>query len=198
MVTGDPGKVDDLIALVDNDVRPMVEAQPGSRGMALFIARDSGEGGVVSFFDSAEAMQSSAPKVMGVREKAVDLMAGSATVENFEVAVFARHSMPGTGAWLRLTRTHLADLSGIDAAIEQFRSTTLPALSGIPGLISSVLFVDRESGNAATVGVYQDHAALDAGRDAGALIRTESLKRAGLTLTSAAEYELIFTSARPD
>ncbi|HEY7858411.1 MAG TPA: antibiotic biosynthesis monooxygenase [Candidatus Nanopelagicales bacterium] len=198
MVTGDPRKMDDLISLVDNDVRPLVEAQPGSRGMALFVARDSGEGGVVSFFDSAEAMQASAPKVMGVREKAVDLMAGSATVENFEVAVFQRRSMPGPGAWMRLTRTHLDDLSTIDAAIEQFRSTTLPALSGIPGLISSLLFVDRESGNAATTGVYQDHAALDASRDAGAAIRAESMKRAGLTMTSVAEYELIFTSARPD
>lgn len=198
MVTGDPSKVDDLIALVDNDVRPLVDAQPGSRGMALFIDRDSGEGGVVSFFDTAEAMQASAPKVMGVREKAVDLMAGSATVENFEVAVFERHSMPGPGAWLRLTRTHLDDLSGVGNAIEQFRGTTLPALWKIPGLISSLLFVDRPSGNAASVGVYQDRATLDASREAGTVIRDEAMKRAGLTMTSVAEYELIFTSARPD
>lgn len=198
MVSGDAGKMDDLIALVDNDVRPLVEAQPGSRGMALFVNRDTGEGGVTSFFDSAEAMQASAPKVMGVREKAVDLMAGSATVETFEVAIFQRLSVPAPGAWLRLTRTRLEDLSRVDTAIELFRSTALPRLTALPGVVSSLLLVDRDSGNAATAGIYQDHAALEASRDAGLRIREEIVNQGGLTLTSVADYELIFSSARPD
>jgi hypothetical protein len=198
MVKGDPGKIDDLVAFVDNDVRPLVEAQPGSRGMALFVDRGTGEGGVASFFDSAEAMANSAPKVAGVREKAVDLMNGAATVETFEVAAFQRLEMPGPGAWLRLTRTHTDDEPTFDAAIEQFRTTTLPALKEVPGLISSLLFVDRASGNGATTGVYQDQAALLASRETGERLRAEATARAGLTVTSVAEYELIFTSARPD
>jgi hypothetical protein len=197
MVTGDPQRVDDLVAFVESDVRPAVEAQPGSRGVALFVNRASGAGGVCSFFGAAEDRDASAPVVKGLRDKAVELIEGTATVENFEVAVFNRIVPPGPGAWLRIVRTHNDDLSTVDAAIEQFKTITLPALTTVPGLCSVLLFTDRETGNAATSTSWADASALGASRDTTMNIRSEALARSGLSLISVEEYELIFTTAQP-
>lgn len=198
MVDGDPDRVDDLVAFVESNVRPLVDVQPGSRGMALFVDRASGSGGVSAFFDSAEAMAASAAAVQGVRDKAVELIAGTATVETFEVPVFNRLVTPGPGAWVRMVRTHTDDLSTVDAAVEQFKTTTMPALVAVPGLCSVLLFVDRDTGNAATGTVWADSSALEASREATSGIRSDTLARTGLTLTSVQEYELVFTSAQPD
>jgi hypothetical protein len=198
MVDGDPDRVDDLVAFVESNVRPLVDVQPGSRGMALFVDRASGSGGVSSFFDSAEAMAASAAAVQGVRDKAVELIAGTATVETFEVPVFNRLVTPGPGAWVRMVRTHTDDLSTVDAAVEHFKATTLPALLAVPGLCSVLLFVDRDTGNAATGTVWADSSALEASREATSGIRSDTLARTGLSLTSVQEYELVFTSAQPD
>ena len=197
MVDGDPQRVDDLVAFVESDVRPAVEAQPGSRGVALFVNRESGAGGVCSFFGSAEDRDASASAVKGLRDKAVELIEGTATVENFEIPVFHRLVLPGPGAWLRFVRTHNDDLSTVDAAIEQFKTITLPALTAVPGLCSVLLFIDRETGTAATSTCWADAAALEASLDSALNIRSEALARSGLSLTSVETYELIFTTAQP-
>jgi hypothetical protein len=197
MVEGDPARVDDLVAFVESNVRPLVDVQPGSRGMALFVDRSTGKGGVSSFFDSAEDLAASAPAVQGVRDKAVELIAGTATVETFEVPVFNRLVAPGPGAWVRIVRTHTDDSSTVDAAVEQFKAMTVPALVAVPGLCSVLLLVDRGTGNAATSTVWTDASALEASREATLGIRSETLARTGLSLTSVEEYELVFTSAQP-
>src|SRR5260370_32196921 len=87
-------------------------------------------------------MTASEQAVQIARKEVTELLGGTVTVEHYEVPVFVRRSRPHGGAGVRLSRVDCAPAS-IDAVIEEFRNTAVPALTAIPGLCSAPMMTDR-------------------------------------------------------
>jgi steroid delta-isomerase-like uncharacterized protein len=117
------------------------------------------------------------------------------TVEHYEVPIFVRRSRPAPGAGVRLTRIDGSPAS-LDAAIEEFRNTTVSALMDMPRICSAQLMADRTSGRCIVVTAWEDKNALAASRSSAARLRADIAAVAHVIVRSVEEYGLAFTSVR--
>jgi predicted ester cyclase len=129
------------------------------------------------------------------RKEVTELLKGTVTVEHYEVPVFVRLSRPGPGAGARLARLE-GNPAGLDAAIEEFRSTAVPALMDMPRLCSAQLMADRITGRSTVVTTWQDMDALAASRAGSAALRASVTAETHTTVRSVEEYSLAFSSVR--
>jgi predicted ester cyclase/heme-degrading monooxygenase HmoA len=195
MLVGDPARLDEATRYLEGSVRPHVEAQPGTRGIAVLTNADLGVCVIASYWDTADAMAASEQAVEVPRKELTELISGTVTVEHYEAAVFARRSRPPTGAGVRMTRID-ADPAHLDAAIAEFRNTGVPALMQMPGLCSTQFLADRETGHCIAVTAWQDHAALAAGRSGVATLRTDLAAVTHTQVRTVEEFTLRFSSVR--
>ncbi|HTR91340.1 MAG TPA: ester cyclase [Trebonia sp.] len=195
MLAGDPAKLAEATRYLEGTVRPEVESQHGSRGIACLVNADLGTCVVASYWDSADAMTGTEQAVAVFRKEIAEMVRGSVTVEHYEVPVFVRRSRPASGAGVRLTRFECAP-GHIDALIEEFRNTAVPELMDMPGLASVHLLTDRTSGRCAVVAAWEDMATLAASRAATARLRADSAATMHLQVRAVEEYALMFTSVR--
>jgi heme-degrading monooxygenase HmoA len=196
-LTGDPGRIGEATRYLETTVRPQVEGQPGSRGLAVLANAELGTCVVASYWNSPDAMTASEQAVQVPRKEATDLVRGTVTVEHYEVPVFVRRSRPAAGAGVRLTRTETGP-AGLDAAIGEFRDTAVPGLNEMPRLCSGQLLIDRATGRGIVVTTFEDMDALAASRPGAAGLRTRMAERSHITVRGLEEYRLIFSSVRED
>src|SRR6266513_4638620 len=104
MLAGDPARLEEGARYLEGTVRPHVEAQPGSRGLAFLANAELGLCVIASYWDSADAMTASEQAVQVSRKEMTELMRGTVTVEHYEVPVFVRRSRPAAGAGVRMVR----------------------------------------------------------------------------------------------
>jgi predicted ester cyclase/heme-degrading monooxygenase HmoA len=195
MLAGDPARLDEATRYLEEGIRPHVEAQPGNRGLAVLTQADLGVCVIASYWDTADARAASEQAVEVPRKELTELVKGTVTVENYQVAVFARRSRPPAGAGVRMTRID-ADPAYLDAAIAEFRSTGVPALMQMPGLCSVQLLADRETGQCVAVTAWQDHAAMAAGRSSVATLRADLTAVTHSQIRMVEEFTLTFSSVR--
>ncbi len=195
MLAGDPGQLGEATRYMETMVRPTVESQSGSRGLAVLANAVLGTCIVATYWDSADAMAASEQAVQVPRKEITELVKGTVTVEHYEVPVFIRRSRPGPGAGVRLVRLE-ADPARLDAAIEVFRATAIPELMEIPDLCSAQLMSDRQTGRCIVALVLADAEALAASRSPGAELRSRVAAAAHVTVRSVEEYSLAFSSVR--
>jgi len=127
---------------------------------------------VASYWDTLDAMTASEQAVQVSRKEVTGLLGGTVTVEHYEVPVFVRRSRPHGGAGVRLTRVDCAPAS-IDAVIEEFRNTAVPALTAMAGLCSAHMMTDRATGRCIVITAWDDMDALAASRPATARLRAD-------------------------
>ena len=101
-LAGDPARLGEAARYLEEKVRPQVEAQPGSRGMAVLSNADLGVCAISTYWDSADAMAASERSVGEVPRKEVTEMIGATVAaEKYEVPVrsgpAARDPVPGSG-----------------------------------------------------------------------------------------------------
>jgi heme-degrading monooxygenase HmoA/limonene-1,2-epoxide hydrolase len=195
MLSGDPDRLDETIRYLEGTVKPHVEAQHGNRGLACLVNADLGTCVVGSYWDTLDAMTSSEQAVQVSRKEVVERMQGTVTVEHYEVPVFVRKNRPQAGAGVRLTRLDGAP-AGIDAVIEEFRNTGVPALMDMPGLCSAHLMTDRTTGRCIVIIAWDDMAAMAASRSTSARLRASAAAVTHLQVRSVEEYKLAFSSVR--
>jgi heme-degrading monooxygenase HmoA/limonene-1,2-epoxide hydrolase len=195
MVAGDPAQLSEAIRYMEGTVRPHVEAQHGNRGLACLANDDLGVCVVASYWDSMDAMTASEQAVQVSRKEVAERMAGSVTVEQYDVPVFVRRSRPQAGAGVRLVRAECAP-ANIDAFIDEFRNTGVPSLMDMPGLCSAQLTTDRTTGRCLVITAWEDAAALAASRSATARLRSSAAELAHVQIRSVEEYRLAFSSVR--
>jgi steroid delta-isomerase-like uncharacterized protein len=195
MLTGDPGRLDEATRYLEATVRPHVESQHGNRGLAVLANAELGTCVIASYWDSADAMTASESAVEVSRKEVTELLRGTVTVEHFEVPVFVRRSRPAPGAGVRMTRID-GNPAGLDAAIEEFRRSAVPALMDMPGLSSAQLMVDRATGRCSVVTAFEDMDALAASRPGAAGLRASMAALAHITVRGVEEYSLTFSSVR--
>lgn len=195
MMTGDPARLDEAARYLEGTARPHVEAQHGSRGMAFLANRELGVCVVASYWDSQDAMTASEQLVQVSRKEMTEMIAGTVTVEHYEVPVFVRRSRPRPGAGIRMTRIDSPQTT-VDAAIEEFRNTAVPAVMDMRGLCSAQLLIDRTAGRGIVVTAWEDMDALTASRADAARLRASQAALTRAQVRSVEEYTLGFSSVR--
>ena len=195
MLAGDPARLGEATRYLEGTVRPDVEAQHGNRGLACLTNADLGVCIVASYWDTLDAMTASEQAVQVSRKEVTELLGGTVTVEHYEVPVFVRRSRPHGGAGVRLSRVDCAPAS-IDAVIEEFRNTGVPALTAMPGLCSAHMMTDRATGRGIVITAWDDMDALAASRSASARLRADVAAVTHLQIRSVEEYQLVFSSVR--
>jgi heme-degrading monooxygenase HmoA len=195
MLAGDPAQVDEATRYLEGTVRPHVEGQPGSRGMACLTKAELGVCVAASYWDSADAMTSSEGDVQVSRKELTELVKGTVTVEHYEVPIFVRRSRPQAGAGVRMTRIE-TNPATIDAAIDEFRSSLVPAIMDMPGLCSGQLMADRTTGRCIVATAWENTQAMAASRSSSATMRADLAAVTHAAVRSVEEYSLVFASVR--
>ena len=195
MLAGDPAHLGEAIRYLEGTVRPHVEAQHGNRGVACLVNDDLGVCVVASYWDSLDSMTASEQAVQVSRKEIVERLHGTATVEHYEVPVFVRRSRPSAGAGVRITRLDSAP-ANIDAVVEEFRNTAVPAIMDMSGLCSAHMMTDRTTGRCIVATAWDDMNAMAASRSATARLRASMAAVTHLQVRSVEEYKLVFSSVR--
>ncbi|MFF7437584.1 antibiotic biosynthesis monooxygenase [Streptomyces sp. NPDC008122] len=194
--TGDPAELDGVAEALRTEGRELLSAQPGFRGMGLFVDRELGKLLVGSWWDDEASRQASNELLGKRRDELLAPFARTVTVDNWEAAVARRAQELGPGGGFRLVRMNV-EPADIDLLVNTFRDTSLPKIQQIPGLDGISLLVDRDRGRAAVAALYGDRNALVASRGAVAAVRGEATTKARATTTSLEEFDVVLATALP-
>jgi quinol monooxygenase YgiN len=194
-MTADPARLADSIKFIESEVRPQVESQPGSLGLALYTDPGAGLAIIESFWASSDAMAATEHVVMPNRREAVKRAVGTVAVERYEVPVFELEAPVRSGAGMRLTRMDV-EPSHVEDAVEGYGDTAVPWLADAKGFCSALLLVDPGSGHAISETVWKDQEALADSRSLAASVRADTVTATGWVIRAVEEYGLVSTSAR--
>ena len=90
-------------------------------------------------------MQATDGVVSPLRERASELMAGEATVDEWEIAVMHREHDAQEGSWCRVTWLR-CEPSEMESTIDFFRDSVLGRMEGTDGFCSASFMVNRMTG----------------------------------------------------
>lgn len=187
--------IDAGIAHVRDEVMPALDNVDGCVGLSLMVDRESGRCVLTTAWRSEEAMHASAAAIAPMRHRVVEVFAGTATVDEWEIAVVHREQYSGPGAcvratWLR-TRPEL-----FDRAVEFYRTSVLPAMEDLEGFCSASLMLDRGSGRAVSSATFDSAEAMDRNRDQARALRTARLRDLSADQLDVGEFELVLAHLR--
>jgi heme-degrading monooxygenase HmoA len=194
-LAGDPARLVAATTYLEDKVRPEVEAQLGSRGMAVASKADVGVCLVSTYWDSADAMAASQRAVAVPPKQLTDVMNGTVAAEEYEVPVFIRQTRPGPGAGVRLTRVD-GEPSQMSEAVEEFRHRVGPALLDMPGLCSAQFLVERGTGHCVVISTWEDMDLMASIRSQAAALRADVAALTRAQVRSVEEYMLNFSTVR--
>lgn len=195
---GNPAKVVEAVVFVRDRVQPLVEAQPGSHGLSMFVNRENGTVVVNTVWADEDALDASDAELASVRKETVDLLeASDPEIHVLEPAVIFQNGPDQPGFWARAIEIRNAP-ERMDAAIERFRDVLLPAMRDrFAGLNTVALLVDRRSGFAVVNVTYTSREALEASRADGERMRSDALRDVGAELLRIHEMEVAIVGIRP-
>lgn len=189
----DPGRVDDAIRFVRDDVMPGATRLDGCLGLSMLVCRDDGELVVTSAWEDVGCLRAS-----GEHRRFDDqdeLFLKDPVVEQWEIAVLHRRRPSRPGAWARLAWMH-GDPQQIDTQVDVYRMLAVPVLDEIEGFCSASLLIDRRSGRGVSSVTYDSRASLDAGREQASRMRRDAVALTGVEVERTAEMELALAHLR--
>jgi quinol monooxygenase YgiN len=192
---GDPHAVDDLVAIVRDEVMPAVTQLDGCVGLSLLVDRDAGQAIATSAWESEEAMHASAEQVRATRERTVERFGATAEVQEWEIAVLHRAHRVGDGACARVTWTRTAP-GNLDPVIDAYRESLMPWWEQSDGFCSNSLLIDRRDGRCASAVVFESREAMAHTRDQFTTLRKEFTQRMGMEIVDVAEFDLALAHLR--
>ncbi len=190
-----PSSVDAGIAYVRDAVMPKLEDLEGHIGISVLADRSSGRCITTSAWESEEAMRASTDAVQSLRSRAAEIMGGSPTVDEWEIAVLHREHAAGDGACVRVTWVKVAPTQ-VDPGIEMFKTTVLPALEELEGLCSASLLVDRTSGRAVSSAAYDSVEAMERNQVQLDELRASASRDADAQVLDEHDFELVIAHLR--
>jgi quinol monooxygenase YgiN len=194
-VRGNPQAMDDGIAFVRDTVMPAVRQMDGCIGLSMLADRDSGRCIVTTSWADAAAMSASAGGVMGMRQRASEIMGGPADVQEWEIALMHRLHDAHHGACARVI-WHEGDPADVDRILETFRLTVLPDLADLPGCCSVSVLLDRASGRSVVTTTYDSPQDMKQASERAMAMREDFTRRMNRTITEVAEFELVLAHLR--
>jgi hypothetical protein len=194
-IAADPARLAESIKFIESEVRPQVESQPGSLGMALYTDPEPGLAILESFWASDNAMAASEHAVMPNRRETIKRVGGTVSIERYEVPLFEMGAPVHPGAGLRLTRMDV-EPAQVEDAVEGYGDTAVPWLAESEGFCSALLLMDPRTGHAISETVWRDKEALVDSRSLAASVRVDTVAATGWVIRAVEEYDLVSTSAR--
>ena len=192
----DPSRLDEVIRYVEEHVRRTAKEQPGNRGLAMAVDRAAGRCAVVTFWDDKEAEQAGDTPMRSLRDAGAERFRAAFDVTYAEVLAMHIRQLPQPGNWNRVSMLDMAP-ADIDAALETFHTSTLPALDAIDGFCAATLSADRERGRAIAVTTWRDHDALTASDERANTLREEVRDKTHGVIAGVMEMEIVVSSVTP-
>jgi heme-degrading monooxygenase HmoA len=191
-IKGSPDKVDAGTDNFKSQALPTVKEQDGYAGSRLLLDRRTGEGMIVTFWRDEATLRASEEALRSLRSEA-SAKFGTETPkpEHFEAAVQHRPQPTEKGNWVRISSLS-GDPAKVDEGIRHFESQVVPSIEGLPGFRAAVLLVDRGSGAALGITVWNSKADLDGSAQAAGPIRAAAAQVTGATNPTVEAFEVEF------
>lgn len=194
-IMGDSSQVDACIRYVRDDVMPAVTAMDGCLGLSLLANRDTGRCIATTSWTSEEAMQATDGVVSPLREHASELMAGEATVDEWEIAVMHREHDAQEGSWCRVTWLR-CEPTEVESTIDFFKDSVLARIESADGFCSASFMVNRQTGECCGTARFETRSDLDATREMARGLREDRSRMGGVEFTDIDECELVIAHLR--
>ncbi|MHA6793068.1 hypothetical protein ACVGVM_06010 [Pseudonocardia bannensis] len=197
IINGDPAKIDSSVEYLEQTARPQVEATAGNKGFATLTGADARITIAASYWQDAEALKASGTALTPLREQVEAAAGGPLSVEEYEVALGFRRSIPARGAVVRLARMEI-EPSRADDAVTFYGGETAPRVKGAPGLCSFQLLLDRESGQGMVVTAWENERAAGDFWPTAQELRAQVAERVGAHFSGIEHYSMVRTSVQLD
>jgi hypothetical protein len=194
-VEAQPEFIDAGVAHIRDEVMPALEAMAGFVGLSLLVDRESGRCIATTAWETEEVMRANAERVRPIRQRAVQMFGGPATIDEWEIAVLHRDHHAGEGACVRATWIKIRP-DQFDRAVDFYKTSVLPAIEELEGFCSASLMIDRSSGRAVSSATFDSIDAMERNRDQARSIRTERLRDLGAEQLDVCEFELAIAHLR--
>ncbi|MFL6139457.1 MAG: hypothetical protein ACJ74O_16860 [Frankiaceae bacterium] len=193
MFSIEPGRLDELIRHIEEQVLPVVKEQRGNRGLAMDVDRTSGQCAIVTFWDGADAMRSTDARLSALHDRIHENYGAPSEVIEAEVLGMHVRQQPMPGCWNRVSMIELAS-DDIDVAVETFNTSTLPGLDAMDGFCAALLCGVREHGRAVAVTTWRDREALQASTERANALREEARDKTHGKIASVMELEVVIAT----
>jgi quinol monooxygenase YgiN len=190
-----PQHVDDLIALAQDEVMPLLTQQEGCVGLSLLVDRDTGRCITTSAWESKEAMRAGGEAVRESSDRAAQRFDTTPEVQEWEIAVLHRAHRIGDGACARVAWTR-TDPGNLERVIDAYRHSLMPWWEETAGFCSNSLLIDRQEGRCSSTVVFESHDAMAHTRDQFTTLREEFTQRMGMEILEVAEFDVALAHLR--
>ncbi len=194
-VHGQPRSIDAGVMFLRDEVMPHLLAMDGCVGLSMLVDRTSGRCIVTSAWRTEEAMRASESQVRSVRDRAAEVLGGSAEVREWEIAVLHRDHTSGPGACVRVTWLQM-DPQHVDRMVDVFKMMLLPEIQEFEGFCSTSLLVDRTSGRAVASVTFDSSEAMQRSRQRGSTVRERGVREVSGEISEVAEFDLALAHLR--
>jgi len=145
---------------------PKLREQAGFAGLTMSASRPARTVAVLTRWSTEEELRASEHAARTVREEALTVIGGTASVEAFEEVVYeVADDAPSVGCVVRAREVRVPPASA-DGNIAFFREQVVPHMRATAGFRAVCYLIDRSTGGGLIGVVFSDEAALRAG-DAG-------------------------------
>ena len=197
-IVAQPNRINDGIALLENELMSLVTHIRGCTGLSLLVDRSSCRYIATSSWESADAMLASDnnEQLQPVRQRLLDTLgADDLDVQEWEIAIFHRDHESPPGACARVTWAR--SLPGqLEQAVDAFKTDDLPLLENAAGFCSASMLINREAGLLCVTISFEGEAAVEGNRESGAQQRARMAERTGIEFTEVIECEVAFHHLR--
>lgn len=189
-IMAEPGRIDEGIALVNDEVLSILTDTDGCIGASLLVERSTGRCIATSSWESEEAMRASNTLLEPVRQRVLDTLEGHGmTVEEWEIAILHRDHTSPAGACARVTWAR-PPAGRLDDAVEAFKTRVLPLLEQQDGFSGASMFVNRHEGLVCGTTSFDSMAAVEKTRDFATAQRAMMTENVGVQFVDVIECEL--------
>ena len=197
-IASDTAALDGCVTYIEREIRPALEARPGSLGISVLADRERGVAIFGSVWATSVEMSGSEDTEVPLRGELARRAGGPVTVEDYEVPIFElveRQALPRRGYAVRLTRIHVRP-SQVDDVIEVVGDIAVPSLIETPGFCDALLFANPASGRLISETMWRDPGARAAAPSVAAIVRAEVPDEASGEIGAVEDYALVFSSVQ--
>jgi hypothetical protein len=195
-IEGQPLSVDIGIAHCRDVVMPALQEIDGCVGLSLLVDRQSGTCIATSSWETLQAMRASAERVAIIRDHVALMFDGSASVEEWDIALLHRNHHSQEGACVRATWLKVVP-NQLDRSLDFYRTSVLPEMETLEGFCSASLMVDHPAcRRAVSCSTFDSMDAMARNRDRATELRSTRVRDLGAEVLDVAEFELAIAHLR--
>jgi hypothetical protein len=196
-IAADAAALDECVTYIEREIRPELEARPGSLGISVLTDQERGVAIFGSVWATSPEMSGSEDTELPFRRELARLAGGPVTAEGYQIPIFELIEPPivPPGYAVRLTRIQVRP-SQVDDVIEVVGDIAVPSLVVTPVFCDALLFAQPATGRLISQTVWRDPQARAAAPSVAAIIQAEVPDQAGGQIPAVEDYTLVVSSLR--